>query len=395
MPDNSFTEISEQSWFGRLAGAIKGIVFGFIIFIVAFPVIFWNEGRAVKTYRTLKEGARVVVPIAEDRVDPANEGKLVHLTGMTATKDILEDGEFGIAANAIKLKRTVQMYQWKENKSTEERKKLGGGTTSETTYSYQKVWSDNIIDSSHFKRPQEYVNPTNMAYMGQEYVSTDVKLGAFSLSRSLINKINSFEDMEIQNSLAHLPSALQGKIKVQGNSYYVGTNPQSPEIGDLRIAFQIIRPRTLSIISRQIGNSFEPYYTKAGEQIELLQVGDISVGNMFETAQKENSILTWILRFVGFVLFFIGLFLILNPLSVLADVIPFIGSIIGGGVFIVAFLLALAFSLVTISIAWLVYRPILSLSLLVAIGIVCWALKCLKGGQKVANSQAVAAVKNS
>ncbi|WP_339136467.1 MAG: hypothetical protein WGN25_01115 [Candidatus Electrothrix sp. GW3-4] len=56
MSDDSYTEVTNQSWFSRIGGAIKGIIFGFILFIIAFPLLFWNEGRAVKTYKTLKEG---------------------------------------------------------------------------------------------------------------------------------------------------------------------------------------------------------------------------------------------------------------------------------------------------------------------------------------------------
>ena len=59
-----------------------------------------------------------MISVAEDKVDTANDGKLVHLTGLATTEDVLEDNDFGISANAIKLKRAVQMYQWKETKKT-------------------------------------------------------------------------------------------------------------------------------------------------------------------------------------------------------------------------------------------------------------------------------------
>jgi hypothetical protein len=36
--------------------------------------------------------------------------------------------------------------------------------------------------------------------------------------------------------------------------------------------------------------------------------------------------MTWILRFVGFVLMILGLNMILKPLSVMADVLPIVGS---------------------------------------------------------------------
>jgi len=377
MAEDSYTEITSQSWFGRLGDAIKGIVFGIIIFIVAFPLLFWNEGRAVKRYKALKEGAGAVISVAEDKVDTANDGKLVHITGLATTEDVLEDNEFGISANAIKLKRDAQMYQWKEAKKTKQRKKTGGGTTTKTTYSYVKAWSDKIISSANFKQPEDHTNPTGMAYAGKQYTAKNVTLGAFNLSQTLIGKIHHFEDVDIQDSASQLPVGLQDKVKIHDDSYYMGKTPESPEIGDIKISFKIIKPLKVSVISKQIGKTFEPYNSKASGQIELLQIGTLSADNMFETAKKQNSLITWILRFVGFVLLFVGLGLVFNPLSVLADIIPFLGSIIGAGVWLVAFLLAMAFSLLTISIAWLAYRPLLGVSLLIVTGILVFGLKWL------------------
>jgi len=67
----------------------------------------------------------------------------------------------------------------------------------------------------------------------------------------------------------------------------------------------------------------------------------------------------------------IGFGMIMNPLSVLADVIPFLGTIIGWGTWLVAFVLAAVISLISFAIAWFAVRPILSGGiLLVAAGIV-------------------------
>jgi hypothetical protein len=48
------------------------------------------------------------------------------------------------------------------------------------------------------------------------------------------------------------------------------------------------------------------------------------------------------------------------------DVIPILNSIVGMGVSLVAFLVAAVFSLVTIAVSWIVVRPVLGISLLVA-----------------------------
>jgi hypothetical protein len=52
MTRDRFSEPSRESWFGRIGGAIKGVLVGLTLFLVAFPILFWNEGRAVRTYRS-------------------------------------------------------------------------------------------------------------------------------------------------------------------------------------------------------------------------------------------------------------------------------------------------------------------------------------------------------
>ena len=65
----------------RRESAVAVAILGCIFTVVAFPVLFFNEGRAVKTAKALKEGAASVVSAQATRVDPANEGKFVHVFG--------------------------------------------------------------------------------------------------------------------------------------------------------------------------------------------------------------------------------------------------------------------------------------------------------------------------
>ena len=102
-----------------------------------------------------------------------------------------------------------------------------------------------------------------------------------------------------------------------------------------------------------------------GGTIELVATGVRSAESMFEAAHAENTALTWGLRVLGFVLMFIGIGLVLRPLSVLADVLPILGKIVGSGTSLIAGLVAAVLSLLTISIAWLFYRPLLGITLLV------------------------------
>ena len=135
-------ETTTESWGSRLGGSIKGVLVGAGLFIAGIPLLFWNEGRTVKTTQALEEGAAncTVVPSA-DTVDAANEGKLIHITGTAATEDVLTDELFGgISMKGMRLSRKVEYYQWVEDSKSETKKNTGGSTTTTTTYTYSKKW---------------------------------------------------------------------------------------------------------------------------------------------------------------------------------------------------------------------------------------------------------------
>ncbi|NOX98154.1 MAG: hypothetical protein GXP30_00175 [Verrucomicrobia bacterium] len=380
-----FTEVSNQSWFSRLGNAFKGILFGLILFAASFVLLFWNEGRAVDRHKALEEGGGKVVSVAVNQVDTGNEGKLIHLTGQATTEEELKDPVFGVGAKALKVKRTVEMYQWEETPNSETKKKLGGGTETITTYSYSKGWYESVIDSSKFKDPEAPQNPSSMPYTTDSWQAKKVDFGDFILSSALIGMINSFEPLSLGKD-GELSEEMKEGVKVVNGGLYIGKAPGAPAVGDLRVAFATVNPLEISVVSVQKGKSFVPYKASNGGGVELLQSGSHSAEEMFEKAEADNSNLTWILRVVGFILMMVGLNMIFKLASVLADVIPILGSIVGAGTGIIAFLLAACLSLVTIAIAWVFYRPVLGVSLLiVAAVLIVLVVKKLRGSKAPVN----------
>lgn len=116
MSDNdSFTETTSTSWGSRLGNSFGGIGMGIVLFIVATGLLYWNEGRAVRTGDAIAEAQLATVPMpSTDKVDPAFEGKIVYATGRAVTKDEVTDPDFGVKVNAIGLNRKVEFYQWTE-----------------------------------------------------------------------------------------------------------------------------------------------------------------------------------------------------------------------------------------------------------------------------------------
>ncbi len=383
---DDFTEVTSKSWFDRIAESIKGVLVGGLLFLVSFVILFWNEGRAVQTAKSLEEGQGLVVSLpSAEKVDSANEGKLIHVSGLATTKDTLADPKFGInAPDTIKLIRKVEMYQWKEDKKTETSQKVGGKEETKTTYSYATTWSDRLIDSSAFNQnPQSVnkINPPKMPFENMTWTAKTVSLGAFTMPSTLVDRLSNETPLDVTPAmLEKLPSEVKsGDAQVVDNGFYLGKSPTNPSVGDVRIHFQVVKPSEVSIIAKQTGNSFEGFKTKAGDTLMMLESGKKSAAEMFASALKANETMTWILRLVGFLAMAIGLYLVFRPLVMVAAVLPFLGDLLGIGVGFFAVVVALPLSLITIGIAWLVYRPLLG------IGILVLAVALIIGGKKLAS----------
>ena len=372
---DEYTEVSVESWGSRIGGSLGGIIVGIILMLGAFAILWWNEGRAVKTAKSLKEGSGAVVAITADKIDASNDGKLVHLSGLATTDETVSDPVFNVSGKAITLRRSVEMYQWEENSQEKKEKKLGGKEVTTTTYSYSKKWDSKLINSAGFKKQRGHENPAAMRYENQTFTASKVSLGAFTVPLNLARNISGAQQIPAVDS--HIPADLRGKAEVYSSKIYVGINPAQPKVGDVMVSHEMVKPQTISIIAKQVGSGFEPYRTSAGNDISMLRMGTHSPESMFEAAISGNALFTWVLRVVGFVIMFIGFKLILGPLVVLADVVPIVGTFIGVGTSIVSFLLAAPLTLITVAIAWVFYRPLLGVILLAVAAVGIIAIKFL------------------
>jgi hypothetical protein len=383
MSDNdSFSEVTTESWFDRIRESIKGVATGLLLAVVAFPLLFWNEGRAVKTARGREEGAGAVVSVKPDAVDPKNDRKLIHTTGLATTDETLRDDPFGVSAPGIKLIREVEMYQWREKKQTR-RKKEGGKQVKVTTYDYEKVWSAAPIDSGEFKRPLGHENPKRLPYESRTFRAKSVTLGAIALPPALVDKIGGAEALPVTERMAlQMKPHLAEHARLVAGGYYFGRRPSEPAIGDTRVRFKVVPPATVSVVAQQVGGTLAPYATQTGSTIQLLQMGTLDAKAMFTSALASNATLTWILRGVGLVLLFLGLLLIFNPLAVLADVIPFVGDLLRFGIAAFAGVATVVLGGLTIAIAWVGHRPLVGIPLLVGSLALLVGLKLLGHGRK-------------
>lgn len=403
--NSSYTEVTSTNWFSRLGNSFKGIGTGILLIVAATVLLWWNEGRTVRTGDAIAEAQMVTEPIPSiDKIDSAFEGKMVYATGRAVTKDELTDPVFGVKVNAIKLRRKVEYYQWVEHSKSEKRTKLGGGEETVTTYSYSAEWVDSPVNSQSFKKREGHENKTRINSENMSWLAPNVTFGAYRFPEFLSRSIGGEKALNLSLSdeqRAELQKAFfapntnletsqvlgqQGAsmIHIQGNTLYVGRQPGTPSIGDVRVTFFETPAAEVSIIAKVNGDTFVPFRASNGNTFSRLSMGVQDMNSMFDAAKSSNATTAWILRGLGVVLCIAGFGMIFAPLKVLADVIPLLGSIVGAGTGLVAGLLGSAWSLVIIAIAWIRFRPVLGFCLLGA-ALTLVILLFIKGRMKKAN----------
>ena len=459
----AYTETTTTGYGTRVGNSFKSIGTGFVLLIAATALLWWNEGRAVKTAKMLEEAGSAYVEMPNPaKIDQSLDGELVCGTAMATTNDSLIDKDFGIGANAIAIKRTVEYYQWVEHAESKSEDKLGGKEVTTTTYTYSQQWVSSPVQSSQFKDPAyQNKNTVLTTVEDAEQYAENVSFGAYKLPESLIHSISSKEAMELaisddllqqfdkntqaayerfygvqskQQPTAQQPQqpaipdsvralmsdsakavadSLQARndsinkamenaqnkkdydyIHVAGNVLYYGRVPGAPQVGDVRVTFEKIVPAKVTVMAVVDGDTFKPFKAKNGKRFETLVMGKKTGDEIIEDAQDANSMWTWILRIVGIMLVISAFKSIFGFLPMILKVVPFLSSILGFGVNIVCTVLGVVWSLIVIALAWIFYRPVLGVILLVIAGFLVWVF-AFKGKEKLKELAAKASNKTA
>ena len=387
----AYTETQHTSYGGRLKNSLGGIGTGFLLFIGATVLLWWNEGRAVKTAKAINETEDVCVEMDNiNKLDAQFNGQVVHATGSATTNDSLVDAEFETGAVAVRLTRSVEYYQYVEEKHEETHDNVGGSQDKKITYTYKETWTDSPVNSGEFKDPS-YQNK-NFVFSNvetKESFAENVAFGAYKLNEKQIKSISGdvAQDLNVSSSkvaawnkacVAVAKSrgieASDSMVHVNGNVVYYGVNPNSPQIGDVKVTFTKVLPGAISIIAKVSGNTFTDYTAKNKNKFSRLEMGTKDAAEMFENSRDENSTLTWILRVLGIVLVIVGLRNLFDIVVSLLKVLPPLATVASLGVGLVCGVVGFVWSLLVIAIAWIFYRPVLAIIILAAVGALVYFL---------------------
>ena len=452
----AYQEVTTTGYGTRVGNSFKAIGSGFLMFILGTALLWWNEGRAVKTEKMLDEAGNAYVEMENpNKKDASLDGELICGSAMATTEDSLTDAQFGIGATAISIRRNVEYYQWVEHSQTKREDKLGGKEVTTTTYTYTKEWVSNPIQSSNFHDPAYQNKNTVLTTIDEsEQWAENVKFGAYTLPESLIHRISSREAMDLAISedllkqfdkatqaayerfygvqkaiqpaaqqptqqpaqVAAIPDSIKALlpdsvkaaldslqavndsinkqmesadnkkdlqyIHQASNVLYFGRVPGAPEVGDVRVTFEKVVPAKVTVMAVVDGDTFKAYKAKNGKRFQTLVMGKKTGDEIIEGEKEANNMILWALRIIGIMIVIGGLKGIFGFLETILKVVPFIANIFGWGVGIVCTVLGIVWSLIVIAIAWLFYRPLLGISLLVLAGFLVWVF-AFKGKDKL------------
>jgi len=151
----------------------------------------------------------------------------VAVSGELAVREELRDPQFGMAARAPGLRRIVAMWQWQEQRDAQGAR------------SYAPAWSEQPIDSRAFAGNGTYANPA-LPFTSAQWWSATATLGGDPVAPELLATVDDWQALPVDAS--SLPENLAAVFRVDGDVLFSGEDAQHPQIGDLRVRWQVLPP---------------------------------------------------------------------------------------------------------------------------------------------------------
>jgi len=366
------TEEEKPTLKGAMCGALLSP-----IFILTFTILVgWNEKRAVCGAEAINAAEAVAAAAKCDAV--SGEGNLVVISGCdlaAATTPLKGAGLFGnVAHTGHCLSTEPQMYQCVETTSST---KSGGKTT--TTYTYDKKWSESTITAA-FSHPDKAKTKcgasTNPAWpsdiKAKTTYSSSAKVGAWTLQEEDIKKVVSCD-----RAMASLPAAPSGYTKGTSRSNsvaaYKKNSPAFPALGAIEVEFysdDTSKTTKVTIMGKNVGGVLKEWTSPdtwlcSGMPMKTVRTGAVDKATLFQDLRTGNTVMTWFLRFLFWLLLWSSCTALFRPLEVLASMVPFVGDFLGDLVeaiiCCITCLPATACCMFVAAIVWVAMRPLIGI----------------------------------
>src|SRR3990167_6526097 len=169
--------------------------------------------------------------------------------------------------------------------------------SSATVSTYSKGWEENPKSTSNFKHPEGHENPQKSldSYTNKVTAAT---IGAYNFDPQSVTLPN-FSQLPLNSQNVTLSDG----ATLANDSYIFikkseGGTFDSPQVGDLRISYHVLRPGfDGTIFGKLSGSKIDPYFDQDGNNLYRLFIG--TRDQAISTLHTEYTTLLWILRLVG------------------------------------------------------------------------------------------------
>ena len=313
--------------------------------------------------------------------DPAYQNKNMVLTTVDEAEQYAENVSFGAYKLPESLIHSISSREGMDLAISED---LLSQFDKSTQAAYERFYGvqKSIQQPTQQSAPQQPAIPDSVKALLSDSVKT--VLDSLQAVSDSINK--QMANAENKKDLQYIHQA--------SNVLYFGRVPGSPEVGDVRVTFEKVVPAKVTVMAVVDGDSFKPFKAKNGKRFQTLVMGKKSGDEIIDAAKESNNMILWALRIIGILMVIGGLKGIFGFIETILKVVPFIAGIFGWGIGLVCTVIGIAWSLIIIAIAWLFYRPLLGISLLVLAGFLVWVF-AFKGKDKLKELAAKAQNKNA
>lgn len=258
-----------------------------VLVVIVFYFTFMGNKNINKEKADNEKILDTVVYVEDGKIDPANEGKLVLVSAKYEFDGEISFLEIPDPIKSFKVKRIVEDYV-------------------ETTNSQGKV--------SHEWKEREEVDEGTVSFdyldvITSEEVTLPVMVGEFKLDELGMSKVTNLKRL-IDKTL------VIGDLEFDGLFYSLLAHEDNEKVGDMRIHYMYYDTSeydSLSVLAKQVGDSFEPYDLDDKTQIYSVYDGVVNdpktleeqLGKEVKTNTKGKFL--FILLIVG-----VGAFLIID-----------------------------------------------------------------------------------
>jgi len=316
-----------KNFLDRLAGSIGWLLIGVLVFLGSFVVLYKTEGMV--DLSKVANKAAAIEKIGD------NQDAFVYATGVLKTPDYLSD-EIYIQGNYIVLDRKVEMYAWFEEAHSED---------DDTYYTYSMKWVDDVPDSTKFNERRRHENPSKPQY-SKTYTVNKASVGDYDVNMDKV-RLPGLKALSLKDETIDPRGGAQVVSDKEHDYIFEGYGTfENPEVGDIRYSYSVLPSgEKVTVFGKVDGTAIERH---SGEQNgKIYRIFKGSKADALDVLKGEYKTAGWAGKIASFFLMWIGLMLILKPLTVSLEIIPIIGKLGKSALGVITFTLALILTVVS------------------------------------------------